>query len=163
MTEPAARPTPRPAGRPATLKAAPKRPLHIGTFLGLSAGTYAVALAGVTGLQVATERDVAAARQPATAQVQLLAASHDKLDATIAAAGKTYERSAAAYAKMTSRLSALETRLNGLTGTVSALSGSTAALPTRVNISLPAVTRSAGVVAAPAPATHATTGASGAP
>ena len=46
-----------------------RRPIHVGTLLGLSTGLYATTLAGVAILQQQADRELAAARAPAVAQV----------------------------------------------------------------------------------------------
>lgn len=144
------------AARPGSKPADPKRPYHLAVLLGVSAGTYAVTLAGVTTLQAASERAEADLRAPALATVGAARIVHDGLDRDLAAlrddlggAGADYERSAAALAE-------LEAGLDALTLRVAEIEGATARLPDR--IALPAAPR---VAAATKPATQATTGASG--
>lgn len=134
-----------------------RRPHHVGVLLGLSAGAYAVALAGVTGLQSATDQATIAARQPAMATVEAAAAEHDRLEAeladtraALAGAGRDYDAQAA-------RVADLQARLETLASAVGSLEGATLALPTR--LSLPSAPRVPAAVSRPA--TQASTGASG--
>lgn len=136
-----------------------RRPLHLGVLIGVSAGAYAISLAGVTALQAAEEQAVAAQRAPAAAALELLGAHHDGLEATLAGAAGAYGRSAEDLATLTARLAAVEGSLDALAVTVGDIEGAAAALPAR--IALPRVNASAGTYTRPA--TNATTGASGAP
>jgi hypothetical protein len=144
------------ATRPGPTRSDPKRPYHLAVLLGLSAGTYAVTLAGVTGLQATSERAAADLRAPALATVGAAGVIHDGLDRDLEAlrddlgdAGADYGRSAAALAE-------LEAGLDALTLRVAEIEGATARLPDR--IALPSAPR---IAAATKPATQATTGASG--
>lgn len=127
-----------------------------GTLLGLSASTYAVALAAVTGLQAAADRAALAAVEPAQGVLADLAARNERLEANLVLAGGAYRTSADLYDAIVAQLEALERDLSNLQATAGDLSGASKALPQRVG--LPRV--SSGGVSLP-PKVHATTGASG--
>lgn len=134
-----------------------RRPLHVGVFLGLSAGAYALSLAGVTALQAQTEAATTADRSPAAEALAGLAAQHDSLEADAMRAGFAYERATGAYDRVGQALADVETQLGQLATIVQAVDGAARALPNRV--ALPAVSRT---VTRSRPATvHATTAASG--
>ena len=136
-----------------------RRPYHVGVVLGLSAGVYAVSLAGVTALQSSSEQTLAAAQAPTVAALQVVAAGHDDLERRLADSGSAYQAAAADYQRAGDALGALESELDSLGMAVGKVTGVTSALPDRVALpSLPRVP-----VAAGAPAVHATTTASGQP
>jgi hypothetical protein len=146
----------RPAKAGARTKEA-RRPHHVGVLLGLSAGAYAIALAGVTGLQSATDQATIAVRQPALSTLEAVAIEHDRLEreleaarAGLAVAGDGYEAAAA-------QVAGLQARLESLAATVGELEGQTLALPTRIG--LPTAPRVPAAVSRPP--TQATSGASG--
>lgn len=155
---------PRADAVPATARTAPARldlrlPVHVGVFLGLSTAAYAVTLAGVTALESRTEADQAADRAPTLAGIDALAGRNQAAAAALANAGTDYQAAAAAYQAAGGRLADLERALSGLASSVQQINGVTTNLPTSVR--LPAVrhvTSGGG-----APATSATTGASGVP
>lgn len=132
-------------------------PAHVVVLMGLSAGAYAIAVAGVTGLQSRTESALAAARAPAIAAIETSQQEHARLEQRVEAARKAYEAAAAAYAATGNGLSTMESTLGDLVGVVTEINGSTASLPTSVK--LPAISGSVSVGAAPV--IHATTTASG--
>ncbi len=134
-----------------------RRPLHVGVLLGLSAGAYAVALAGVTGLQSATDQATIAAREPAVAAVEAAAAEHDRLEALLADARAALASASGDYEAQVARVADLQARLETLAAAVGALEGATLALPTR--LALPSAPRVPAAVSRPA--TQASTGASG--
>ncbi len=133
-------------------------PAHVGVLLGASTAAYAVTLAAVTGLQASTEAQQAAERAPAVAGVQDLGARNQALGDSVAAAGQRYDELAGRYALAGSQLASLEAALADLATSVQAIDGVSRALP--ASVPLPKVTR---VTVGSAPATSATTGASGAP
>ena len=125
--------------------------------IGLSASAYAAALAGVTALQVASDRDLAAANAPAADALALLMVEHDRLEARLAGAGSTYGLTAAAYSDITDQLARLEDRLGELAAQVKKVEGSAAWVAPTVR--MPSVSRSAPQVSRPA--SNGSTGASG--
>lgn len=132
-------------------------PAHVVVLMGLSAGAYAISLAGVTGLQSTTEAALAAARVPAIAAIEISQQEHARLEQRLETARKAYEAAAAAYAATGDGVSTMESMLGELAGLMTEINGSAASLPSSVK--LPALSRSASAGAAPA--VHATTTASG--
>jgi hypothetical protein len=130
----------------------------VGILLGASTAAYAVTLAAVTGLQATSEAELVAERAPAIAGVQDLGARNQDLSDTLTAAGQRYDALARAYATAGGSLADLETALADLATSVQAIDGVSRTLP--ASIPLPKVSR---VSVRGAPATSATTGASGAP
>ncbi len=133
-------------------------PPHIGVMLGVSTAAYAVTLAGVTGLQAASETSQIADRAPVVAGLQDLHARNGQLARDLAASANEYQMEATAYQGVGPRLADLETALAGLATSVKSIDGVSRSLPSHV--SLPTISRVSGPAAA-APATSATTGASG--
>lgn len=134
-----------------------RRPLHVGVFLGLSAGVYAISLAAVTTLQAQSEMAVVADRAPTAQAIAELAAQNDSLEATARRAGRTYDRATDAYDRVGRRLADVEAQLTSLADVVGAVNGAAQALPDRV--ALPRITRAVTTVSRPT--VHATTAASG--
>ncbi len=127
-------------------------------MLGVSTAAYAVTLAGVTGLQAASEAAQIAERAPVVAGVQDVHGRNQRLAHDLAAAANEYQMEADAYQGVGPRLAELETALAGLATSVQSIDGVSRSLPS--HISLPTVSR-VSAPAAGAPATSATTGASG--
>lgn len=134
-----------------------RRPVHVGVFLGLSAGAYALSLAGVTALQAQSEAAIAADRVPTAEAISQLAAQNDSLEADAGRARLTYDRAMGAYDRVGQTLAEVEGRLGELAKTVEAVDGAARALPDRV--ALPQVSRT--VTSIKSPTVHATTSASG--
>jgi hypothetical protein len=134
-----------------------RRPHHVGVLLGLSAGAYAITLAGIAGLQSATDQATIAAREPTQVAAEALAAEHDRLEAELAAARRSMTSTGEGYDATVALMTDLQARLDALAAAVGDLEGQTLALPTR--LSLPSAPRVP--AAASRPATQATTGASG--
>jgi hypothetical protein len=134
-----------------------RRPVHVGVFLGLSAGAYALSLAGVTALQAQSEAAIAADRVPTAEAISQLAAQNDSLEASARRARLTYDRAMGAYDRVGQTLAEVEDRLGELAKTVEAVDGAVRALPDRV--ALPQVSRT--VTSIKSPTVHATTSASG--
>jgi hypothetical protein len=155
-------PPPKPASdsRP---RSSSKRPYHVAVAVGLSTGVYALSLAGVSILQFEHDRQLIAAREPVADAIAELATHHDRLTQRIEAVRGAYERAADRYGLVSDELRRLHDRLADLHGQVAAIEGAAGRLPTA--ISLPTVPQvkpaPAPVVAAPAPKSHAKTGASG--
>lgn len=134
-----------------------RRPLHIGVFVGLSAGAYALSLAGVTALQARQEAAVAADRAPTVQAIRAIAGRNDSLEEDARLARDSYARATGAYDRIGWALGDVEARLGELAGAVELVSGAARALPDRV--ALPPVTRTVRTIKPPA--VHATSGASG--
>ena len=150
------------AGRSAAAEADPlverlRRPIHVGTLLGLSTGLYATTLAGVAILQQQADRELAAARAPAVAQVAELQAMNRRLADAVNRLADQERALSAKYDALRSGVDTAESALTKLAGVVGDVKGAAAALPER--IALPPVPHGAGVHVASAPA-HATTGGS---
>ncbi|HYL41667.1 MAG TPA: hypothetical protein VET90_10185 [Candidatus Binatus sp.] len=133
-------------------------PTHVCVLLGASTAAYAVTLAGVTALQAGAEAQQAAARAPAIAGVQDLGTQNQALSDALVSAGQRYDEVARGYTLAGGRLTSLEASLANLATTVQSIDGVSRSLP--ASVPLPRVTR---VSVGAAPATSATTGASGAP
>jgi len=134
-------------------------PARAGMLLGASAAIYAVALAGVAGLQAQSDADLVARHQPyvealarARAANDALAAALDRTDAGLQAIGTSYAGTGEA-------VTAYEARLDALAALVADVQGSAAALPTRISLPKVTVTSSG----SRPPSTSITTGASGVP
>ncbi len=132
-------------------------PIHVGVTLGLSTGAYALTLAAVTAFQSASEAMARTERASTVAAVDELATAHDVVAARLEAARAAYAAAAGTYGSAGLQVADLEARLQALAAAVGDVSGTAAALPSGVK--LPPVTKSVGSLAAPA--TQATTGASG--
>lgn len=132
-------------------------PAHVFVYLGLSAGTYAVALAGVTALESATEASQIAQRAPLVQALGDISAGHDLLAARLDRAKAAYADAAAAYGVATSPLAQLDASLEALATQVAAIDGTARSLP--ASVALPKVATT--VTTAAVPKTQATTGASG--
>lgn len=135
----------------------PRRPLHVGAFLGLSAGAYALSLAAVTALQARSEAAVIADRGPTAQAIGELTRRNDGLEADARHAGLAYERATGAYDRVGQSLADVEAGLGELATIVEAVDGAARSLPDHV--ALPRVSRTVRSVR-PAPV-HATTSASG--
>lgn len=136
-----------------------RRPLHLAALVGVSAGAYAVSLAGVTALQADADADLHAARAPIRLAADTMAASHDRLESALDAAAHRYSVIADRYRRSGLDLSGIEAELDALAERAALVSEGAASLPTR--ISLPSVPATPRVVRAAPPKTDATTRASG--
>lgn len=110
---PAPRPAPRTPVKP-RVKAEPRRPLHLAVAIGLSAGAYAVALAGVTALQSSSEQALVADRAPASNVIDQLRLEHSRLEARIARASAAYDEAVTAYGRAAGGLGSFEKKLGVL-------------------------------------------------
>ena len=140
------------------MAASPRRPIHLGIAVGISASVYAVSLAAVTGLQSAQSAQLATDRAPLADAAARLDASNALLDSRLTAARDAFNASAAAFTNVAGDLGGFERRLRSLAGTVAVIHGSAVSLPAAGAI--PRVSSAGGVAA---PAVHATTTASGKP
>lgn len=142
-----------------TTVAEKRPPLHLAVLVGLSAGAYAGSLAVVTLVQSTTDASVSAQRAPTRVIADAITAAHNDLEANVADAMRHYGLIADRYGALEPEFATLETTLDALATTTSSVTNSVRTLPTRVN--LPKVSSTARVVRAAAPASHATTAASG--
>lgn len=133
-------------------------PAHLFVLIGVSAGVYAVSLAGVTGVQSAADAKVHAQREPIRLAADAARDQHDRLEAAVEAASQRYQELADRYASSGEWLTGMEGSLDTLASRAADLSESTASLPTR--FSLPSV-RAAAPRTSSKPKTHTTTRASG--
>ena len=150
------------AARPAAARpaAATRRPIHVVVAVGMTAGLYAVSLAGVTALQSATDAQLAADRAPAAGAVAQLRGTHDAMESGLARLAGAYTKAADGYRAITDGIAGHEQALTALEQQVKAAAGSAAALSVPSLARLPAVSSSAAVVSS-RPAVNACTTASG--
>ena len=134
-------------------------PARAGMLLGTSAAVYAVALAGVAGLQAQSDAELVARHQPYVEAVARARAANDALAAALDRTDADLQTIGTSYAGTGEAVTAYEARLDALAALVAEVQGSAAALPTR--ISLPKVTVSSS--GSRPPKTSTTTGASGVP
>jgi hypothetical protein len=136
-----------------------RRSAHLAVLAGLSAGAYSGSLAVVAWLQSASDSALVAERAPIGAAADAISASHDALDADVAAAIRRFGAMSDRYRAFLPQLADVETSLDALAKTASSVTHSTLTVPTR--LALPAVQSAPRVVRVAAPTTQATTGASG--
>jgi hypothetical protein len=142
--------------RRAAARHLPQVPAHIVVMLSATTAGYALTLAAVAATQATAEERLIAERAPAVGGIEDVASGHDALAARLDVARRVYDAAAGSYAAATSVLGAVDQQLADLAGVVSDIDGSVRKLPTSIH--MPAVRV---VTQAQAPATHATTGASG--
>ena len=135
-----------------------RKPVQLAVVFGATTGLYAVALACVTGLQADRDRDLAVHRSSIAAGIDAFGDANDRLAVDVDRAVAAYGAAADAYARAADSLAAHDASLAALSAVVSEVTGSAAALPHTVP--LPRIARAASRAA---PASHATTGASGRP
>jgi hypothetical protein len=127
-----------------------RRPVHVVVALGMTAGLYAVSLAGVTALQATADTRLAADRAPTADAVARLRDSQDALESRLTRLDDAYATAADGYKSVAAGISAHETALNALgeqvrtaVGSASKLSVPSARLPgvssTTAYVSRPAV------------------------
>jgi hypothetical protein len=133
-----------------------RRPYHLGVTIGLTAGLYAVSLAGVTALQAIQDADIAAAQAPTADLVGRLSTGHDDLEARVDAITASFNEAAGSYGNFGSSLDRLEAGLRSIGRRVAGVQGASISIPG--GGSMPTVGRSTGVAR---PVVHATTTASG--
>lgn len=153
-----AAPEARALARPAV---ATRRPVHVAVTVGVTAGLYAVSLAGVTALQAGTDARLTADRAPAAAAVAELRTTQDAVEARLALMESAYADAAATYGELAAAIGTYGAALAGLGRQVAAVEGSASALRVPTVRSLPSV--ASGTVRAARPATNACTTASGNP
>jgi hypothetical protein len=135
-------------------------------LVGASAAFYALALAGISGLQAEADAAVAAARAPYQDVLAQSRAANDELAARVLEADAEIRALVATYGRVGSDVEAYQARLDSLATLVAEVQGSAAALPARIR--LPTVTMRGAVAGSSqsgggstAPRTTAKTGASG--
>ena len=139
-----------------------KAPLHLPIAVGVTAGLYAVSLAGVTALQSQADAVLAADRRPLADAVEAVAARRDALERDLRATVGSLNAASTAYGATRDGSAALEATVAALSRQVETVSGAAAAVRMPSSIRLPSAPRTVTVVLT-APATSATTGASGQP
>jgi Na+/H+-translocating membrane pyrophosphatase len=138
-----------------------KAPLHVPIALGVTAGLYAVSLAGVTALQHQADTVASAAQQPLADAISGLANDRASLETDLRATVGSLNAASDAYGTAAARSADLEASVAALATGVQAATGAAARIPQSA-LRLPTAPRTVTVVVA-APATQATTGASGKP
>jgi hypothetical protein len=158
------------AGRPS---GETRRPFHVGVALGLTASVYAGSLAAVSLLQIDRDRGLTADRQPVSDAIVMLGRHHDEMAASLERAGAVFEAASTRYDQVAADYQELHTALVSLGRKLKAIDALTAVDGSGLGSvslgsgggKLPSVSkaapRSGGTTSAPA--TSATTGASGAP
>ena len=134
-------------------------PSHLAVLIGVSAGAYAVALAGMTALQAGADARLREQREPFRLAAEAVAAEHGELEAAIEAARQRYTATATEYGMTGATITEMEGSLDELAVRAATLLESAASLPTR--FSLPAVRAAAPPRQAAPPKTDSTTRASG--
>jgi hypothetical protein len=128
----------------------------------MTAGLYAVSLAGVTALQSATDAQLAADRAPAAGALAQLRSTHDAMESSLDRLAGAYTKAADGYQAITDGIAGHEQALAVLRQQVSAAAGSAAALTVPSLSRLPAVSGSP-VAVSSRPVVNACTTASGKP
>jgi hypothetical protein len=137
-----------------------RRPIHVAVAVGMTAGLYAVSLAGVTALQAATDARLAADRAPAAGAVAQLRNTHDTMEANLTRLAGAYATAATGYQAIAEGIAGHEQALAALQRQVKAAAGSVAGLSIPTISSLPAASGGGTggphqVAAPPAPAVQA--------
>ncbi len=107
---------------------ATRRPVHVVVAVGMTAGLYALSLAGVSGLQSAADTQLAADRAPAAGAVAGLRTAHDAMEADLGTLTGAYAHAASEYAAITRAIAGHEQSLATLGKQVQAAAGLAAAL-----------------------------------
>lgn len=131
-----------------------RKPLHIVATIGLSAGVYAVSLAGVTTLESLHETSLAASRAPAAEAAAAMKASNDQVAKKLAAAGAALNKAATQYQKVATNLVVLEGGMSRLAANVSGIENTPLAMPAvgaKAVTVVKGTTSSGGVASAPLP------------
>ena len=136
-----------------------KAPLHLPIAMGVTSGFYAVALAGITALQAQADRAVIAGQQPFTDSLSSLAQRRTVLERDVGATISSLNHAGLSYNDSLQEATALHERLTTLAQQVTIATGAAAQIPSSQRLPSAATP----LTAAPAPATQATTGASGKP
>jgi hypothetical protein len=141
-------------------------PTRAGMLIGASAAIYAATLTGVSALQSQANATLVARNAPYAEALAASRAANDSLEQALLAANTEVQALADSYARVGTDVTAYQARLDELAVLVADIQGSVAALPTR--ISLPGVhirgaIAGSGGGGSKAPASTASSGASGAP
>ena len=113
----------------ATRAAAPaRRPIHVVVAVGMTAGLYAISLAGVAALQSASDLQLATDRAPAANAVAGLKSAHDAIEASLGTLNGAYAHAADGYTGIAKAIVGHEQALAKLGQQVQAAAGSAAAL-----------------------------------
>jgi hypothetical protein len=113
------------AARPA---APTRRPIHVVVAVGMTAGLYAISLAGVTALQSASDLQLAADRVPAADAVAGLKSAHDAMESSLGTLTGAYAHAADSYTGIAKGIVDHEKALAKLGQQVQAAAGWAAAL-----------------------------------
>jgi hypothetical protein len=141
---------------------ATRRPVPVVVAVGMTAGLYAISLAGVAMLQSASDLQLAADRAPAADAVAGLKSAHDAMEASLGTLSGAYAHAADGYKGIAKGIVGHEQALAALRQQVEAAAGSAAALSVPSLSRLPAVSGSA-VTVRSRPVVNACTTASGKP
>lgn len=141
------------------MASAPKAPLHVPIALGVTAGLYAISLAGVTALQARNDAALAASHRPLADAVAGVTSERAALERDLHATVDALNAASSAYGTAANGTSTLNASLARLARQVAAATGAAARIPQTSG--LPAAPGT--VTVATAPTTQATTGASGKP
>lgn len=144
-----------------TRAAAPaRRPIHVVVAVGMTAGLYAISLAGVAALQSASDLQLATDRAPAAGAVAGLKSAHDAIEASLGTLNGAYAHAADGYQGIAKAIVGHEKALAALGQQVQAAAGSAAALSVPA-ISLAPVRPAGPVPAYSGPATRSVASAAG--
>ena len=113
------------AARPAV---STRRPIHVVVAVGMTAGLYAITLAGVTALQSASDLQVAADRVPAADAVVGLKSAHDAMESSLGRLTGAYTHAADGYTGIANGIVGHEKALAKLGQQVQSAAGWAAAL-----------------------------------
>ncbi len=138
----------------ATRAVAPgRRPIHVVVAVGMTAGLYAISLAGVAALQSASDLKLAADRAPAADAVAGLKSAHDAIEASLGTLNGAYTHAADGYQGIAKAIVGHEQALAKLGQQVQSAAGWAAALSVPV-ISLAPVPPNASASGSGVPATR---------
>ena len=105
-----------------------RRPIHVVVAVGMTAGLYAISLAGVTALQSASDLQLAAGRVPAADAVAGLKSAHDAMESSLGTLTGAYAHAADSYTGIANGIVGHEKALAKLGQQVQAAAGWAAAL-----------------------------------
>jgi hypothetical protein len=149
------------AARPAV---STRRPIHVVVAVGMTAGLYAISLAGVTALQSASDLQLAADRAPAVDAVAGLKSAHDAMESSLGKLTGAYTHAANGYTGIANGIVGHEKALAKLGQQVQSAAGWAAALSVPpVSITPPRLTGAASAYSAPVARSGAPVARSGAP
>ena len=137
---PARPPGPRPV--PDRRAGAARRPVHVVVAAGMTAGLYALSLAGVTALQSGASAQIAADSAPAAGAVAGLERAHDAMEHRLETLASMYATAASRYRTISDGIAGHEQALAALGQQVKAAAGSAGALSMPNVAPLPAVSTS---------------------